>query len=223
MLLKLAYLILFISKVSIAEQIGVLTVEKDFHNFGNVTEGQIIRHQFTLKNTGSSPLHISKINVSCGCTVASLDKYSYAPNEQGKLTIDVDTRDKLGMIHKTISLYLDQGRPKKLTLSLFANVKPAPHPNKKNHQPVTLDPACKSCHTTTNKNLQGKALYDTLCLFCHQKNAQDILTQQTEGLDYVIRYGLKGTAMPPYQNNVSPPLTDTQINSLIHYLKNKNQ
>jgi cytochrome c5 len=216
--LIIACLILLSSKICVAQSAGILTFEKQFHNFGDITEGQTIQHNFSFKNTGIAPIHIDKVNASCGCTVATLEKHTYAPNEQGTLNVNVDTRDKAGMMNKKITLYLDQGTPKKITLSLFANIKPAPHPNKKNHQPVTLDPACKSCHLTPNKDLQGKALYDTLCLFCHQKNAEDILTQQTEGLDYVIRNGLIGTAMPPYQTNVSPALTETQIQSLIHYL-----
>ncbi len=40
------------------------------HDFGTLTEGDTVSHVFSFTNTGTDPLEILAVNVSCGCTVA---------------------------------------------------------------------------------------------------------------------------------------------------------
>ena len=42
--------------------------ENDKFNFGVTNEGEIVKHVFKFKNTGSEPLIISNAKASCGCT-----------------------------------------------------------------------------------------------------------------------------------------------------------
>ncbi len=39
------------------------------HSFGTVQQDKVVKHVFKFKNTGASPLMISKADVTCGCTV----------------------------------------------------------------------------------------------------------------------------------------------------------
>ncbi|MDH5379626.1 MAG: DUF1573 domain-containing protein, partial [Cyclobacteriaceae bacterium] len=43
--------------------------EKTDHDFGTITDGDIVKHTFTFKNTGDAPLIIQSARGSCGCTV----------------------------------------------------------------------------------------------------------------------------------------------------------
>ena len=64
---------------------GPLTGEVDprdnYHSFGRVRDGEVVRHVFRLENTDDAPIGITKITPSCGCTVP---KVSYR-TEDGEL------------------------------------------------------------------------------------------------------------------------------------------
>src|SRR5690606_3303609 len=47
---------------------AMLEVENDSYDFGEIKEGEKVEHEFRFINTGSSPLIISNVQASCGCT-----------------------------------------------------------------------------------------------------------------------------------------------------------
>ena len=63
---------------------GVLTFEKEVHDFGSLTQGVPATYGFVAKNTGTEPVVISHVQASCGCTTPEWSKEPILP---GKTTI----------------------------------------------------------------------------------------------------------------------------------------
>jgi hypothetical protein len=76
----------------------------DNFDFGKITQGEIVKCSFVFTNEGKSPLVISSASASCGCTVPSYSEDPIAPGAQGKIEVVFDSKGKLGMQTKTITL-----------------------------------------------------------------------------------------------------------------------
>lgn len=74
------------------------------HNFGFVKQGKFVKIEYNFKNTGKSPLLISTINVTCGCTVADFPHYPIKPGESGMILITFDTKDKYDRQDRTVDV-----------------------------------------------------------------------------------------------------------------------
>ena len=55
------------------------------HNFGKIQQGKPVAHEFAFTNTGSTPLVISNVKGSCGCTVTNYTKEPIAPGKTGQV------------------------------------------------------------------------------------------------------------------------------------------
>lgn len=82
-----------------------LQVEEPFFNFGRVAEGSKTDHTFRFQNTGDSPLIISKVRSSCGCTAALLSAKKLAPGEWGDLKTTFNSKGFQGAVTKTVYVY----------------------------------------------------------------------------------------------------------------------
>ncbi|PCH78387.1 MAG: hypothetical protein COB98_00350 [Flavobacteriaceae bacterium] len=59
---------------------------------------------FKFKNTGKSPLIISRIQSSCGCTTPKKPKHPIMPGETGEIDVKYAT-NRVGGFSKTITVY----------------------------------------------------------------------------------------------------------------------
>ncbi len=59
--------------------------EKTTHNFGKIDQGKPVSIEFTFTNSGSTPLVISNVKGSCGCTVTKYSKEPIAPGKSGNV------------------------------------------------------------------------------------------------------------------------------------------
>lgn len=55
----------------VRSKVGVQLLE---HDFGNITQGQVVTHSFIISNNGGELLKLSNVKASCGCTVANPEK-----------------------------------------------------------------------------------------------------------------------------------------------------
>lgn len=72
-------------------------------DYGKIDYGSNGLRKFIFKNTGNSPLVISKVTSSCGCTVPKKPKAPIAPGETGEIEVKYDTK-RTGFIRKTITV-----------------------------------------------------------------------------------------------------------------------
>ena len=63
-------------------------------DFGNINEGEIVKHAYKFKNTGSEPLVISNCKGSCGCTVPTWPKEPIPPGGERKIKVEFNSKGK---------------------------------------------------------------------------------------------------------------------------------
>lgn len=51
-----------------------LVTNKEVHDFGKIPQGKPVTYSFEVKNTGTTPLLISNVQASCGCTTPEWDR-----------------------------------------------------------------------------------------------------------------------------------------------------
>ena len=73
-------------------------------DFGTVTEGEIVSHTFSFKNTGNEPLIISDAKGSCGCTVPSKPTAPIAPGDEGEITVQFNSKNKKGARNQKVTV-----------------------------------------------------------------------------------------------------------------------
>jgi hypothetical protein len=71
-----------------------ITFEKQVHDFGNVTEGEVVEYSFKFTNTGEKDLLINSAEASCGCTVPEWPKEPIKPGESGYMKVKFDSKGR---------------------------------------------------------------------------------------------------------------------------------
>ena len=74
------------------------------YDFGTAKQGDVVKHVFKFKNTGTQPLVISNIGVSCGCTTPEWTKDPVLPGKTGTITANFNTAGKMGMQNKVLTI-----------------------------------------------------------------------------------------------------------------------
>jgi len=102
-----------------------LRVDQPVYDFGQVTEGYVVKHTFLITNVGDAPARFTYPPItSCGCTTAPLPKQELAPGESMELPVLFDSSGYGGKeVTETVTLYLEGESPLRLVLQGF--VEPA--------------------------------------------------------------------------------------------------
>ncbi|MDH3999595.1 MAG: DUF1573 domain-containing protein, partial [Desulfuromonadales bacterium] len=94
-----------------------IEVEQTTFNFGEIAQGDKVKHSFVFTNAGDEDLQIKRTRSSCGCTAALVSNKTLAPGESGEVQATFDSTRFGGDITKTITLYSND--PVMSTLKLF--------------------------------------------------------------------------------------------------------
>ena len=73
-------------------------------NFGFVRQGKIVKIEYEFVNSGTDTLHISNIEVTCGCTVADFPHYPIKPGDSGTILITFNTKEKFDRQNRTVDV-----------------------------------------------------------------------------------------------------------------------
>ncbi len=73
-------------------------------DYGNVKMGEKAVSEITVKNIGKTPLIITKVKPTCGCTIPSWPKKPIMPGKSEKIGIEYDTSKK-GAINKIVEVF----------------------------------------------------------------------------------------------------------------------
>lgn len=90
-------------------------------NAGDVAKGDVITHDFVVKNTGAADLMILSVKPACGCTAPDWTKI-VPPGGTGKITLKVDTARFKGPISKTATVQTNDPDLASYRLTVNANV-----------------------------------------------------------------------------------------------------
>lgn len=87
------------------DQLPVIRFEETTLNFGSVLEGEKVQITYRFINEGKSPLVLSRIETSCGCTASkNWPREPIAPGKSGEIDIEFDSNQRVGKQTKTISI-----------------------------------------------------------------------------------------------------------------------
>jgi len=86
------------------EALPTINFDADFHDFGQITEGEVVNHTFFFKNEGDGPLIISNAQGSCGCTVPQWPRQPIAPGETGEIKVSFNSSGRAGKQDKRVTL-----------------------------------------------------------------------------------------------------------------------
>jgi hypothetical protein len=82
----------------------VISFSEKSHDFGNINQGDVVEYTFKFKNTGTQPLVISNVGVTCGCTATDWPKEPIAPGKSSAITAKFNSAGKMGQQNKVITV-----------------------------------------------------------------------------------------------------------------------
>lgn len=86
--------------------------EKKVHDFGEVEESSLyVYHKFEFTNTGNRTLIIKTVETSCGCTSPEWTQDSVFPGRKGYVQARFETKNRVGMFNKTLTVYSNAENP----------------------------------------------------------------------------------------------------------------
>lgn len=122
--MKLKYFLFFLfftGILPVAYGQAMLTFSKTSHDFGQVKEGVQASHDFEFTNTGKSPLIISNVSASCGCTTPFWTKDPVLPGKKGKITASYNSNGRPGIFNKSITV-VSNAEPSTQVLTIQGSV-----------------------------------------------------------------------------------------------------
>lgn len=99
----------------------IMKFREEIFDFGTITQGEKVTHDFKFKNEGESDLIISNAYGSCGCTVPEVPKKPILPGEENIIRVTFDSNGKSGMITKDITI-LTNCIPNNVVIKIKANI-----------------------------------------------------------------------------------------------------
>lgn len=179
----------------------------------SVITGEELRGIIYIKNSGDETLKIRGVSSSCGCTTLRLKQRIVLPEIEVELRFVVDTRGKLGLIEKTITLHTnDADSPHIETMHFHA----LPSGMEGADTQAIFEPPCASCHLDTGVGKSEKELFEAVCAMCHPAGVFNLKNPQA--LQTIISKGNAHVGMPGFGEF----LNEKQIQSLSLFLsKNK--
>lgn len=202
-------------------------------DLGKVEAAVEVPCSFTISNSGSAPLEISKAKSECGCTATNFKGAVLQPGKSLKLDIIVDTTMKQGPVTKDMVVYSDDPDRPIARLYIAMDVKNAHGTmTMKERTKIFTSERCKSCHVDEGVGQFGKELFEADCAMCHRMQESGILSGPViESVGYedaamsarardIISHGSKNSpSMPGFLDVDGGPLSKEQIESLVAYLK----
>jgi hypothetical protein len=86
------------------EALPAIAFESDFHDFGEIQEGEVVNYTFKFTNEGEGPLIISNAQGSCGCTVPQWPRQPIAPGATGEIKVSFNSAGRAGKQDKRVTL-----------------------------------------------------------------------------------------------------------------------
>jgi len=78
--------------------------EETRFNFGSITQGDVITHEYTFVNEGNEPLIISEAKVACTCSKISFPSQPIMPGEKSAIKLVYDSKGAIGRQDRNITI-----------------------------------------------------------------------------------------------------------------------
>ncbi len=101
----------------------ILTWEKSTHDFGDMQQGDKVETTFRFTNTGTEPLLITNVTVTCGCTVPKgWPRDPIVAGGKGEIVVAFNSLGKIGKQNKVVTIVSNAVNPEGSQVSFTANV-----------------------------------------------------------------------------------------------------
>jgi hypothetical protein len=107
---------------------AILSIDKEVHDYGTIDQGANGECFFTVTNTGTQPLILSRCKGSCGCTVPSCPQEPVAPGASTKIKVKYDT-NRVGPINKSVTITSNATNEPNKTIRIKGQIKAKPVDN----------------------------------------------------------------------------------------------
>lgn len=135
-LLLAAFCILFKNN-AVAQDSARISFDKTTYDYGSIFQNDNGICEFKFTNTGKSPLVLTNVYSSCGCTVPSWPKEPTMPGKSNVIKVKYNT-SRLGAINKGITVVSNAaGGSVRLRIKGNVLVKPAETLPEKEESPIT--------------------------------------------------------------------------------------
>ena len=91
--------------------VPVLAFTQSQFDFGDIQQGDKVTHVFKFKNEGTTPLIISNVQTTCGCTVPEWPKEPIAPGKESEIKATFNSTGKMGRQNKVITINSNASEP----------------------------------------------------------------------------------------------------------------
>ncbi|NME72199.1 DUF1573 domain-containing protein [Flammeovirga aprica] len=95
----------------------VITFEEKTYEFGDIHQGDVVEHTFKFSNTGDTPLVITNVTTTCGCTAPKWPKEPIQPGDSGEILVKFNSRGKRGVQNKPITVYSNAKSTTKISIT----------------------------------------------------------------------------------------------------------
>lgn len=113
----------YMEKAATAPQTTIEWEEMEY-NYGSVKTGEIVKHTFRFKNTGTNPLILTRVKASCGCTTPKYSTEAVPPGGEGFIDVSFNTTGKSGVQRKSVTVTANV-QPINTALRINGEVSPA--------------------------------------------------------------------------------------------------
>lgn len=95
--------------VAFAQNDHKISFDKTTHDFGTIEKNSLAETVFTFTNTTDSPVKLSNVKASCGCTTPFYTKESIEPGKTGEIKVKYNTA-RMGPFTKSVTVRYDTGQ-----------------------------------------------------------------------------------------------------------------
>lgn len=96
----------FLLVVTAKGKTGFIHFTSTYYSFGTIPKNQVRKVAFPFHNTGSKPVIIQNVDVSCGCISAKYTKRPIKPGKKGYIIVYFNpTQTSVGHFKKTIDVW----------------------------------------------------------------------------------------------------------------------
>jgi len=92
-----------LNKNEVQSDVAVFAWDNTTHDFGRIKQGTPVTHEFKFTNSGKTPLVITNVQASCGCTTPDWSKEPVMPGGQGFIKATYNAASP-GAFSKTVTV-----------------------------------------------------------------------------------------------------------------------
>jgi len=120
LIFAMCFAVSFINAQEVKDTSLVITFIETTHDYGTIAQGSDGNYEFTFTNSGKTPLILSNVRSSCGCTIPVWTKDPIQPKGKGSIKVQYNTAN-VGTFQKSITV-ISNAKNSPVILTIKGNV-----------------------------------------------------------------------------------------------------